>query len=156
MERNNMKLIFKLLKWTIFLPITILLLIGSLFAADSKPAKAKAYKYDEKHFTRLLHEEHGFIEGKTQKLPERFQADLWTEDTVIEVDWESKMYEGLGQALTYSFYSDDYHPGIVILDDINKNVNFHKFLDVFRYHEVKVWIVQVNRETGTILNIESL
>ena len=132
------KFLFKIL----FLPLTLIL---SLFtpAAAEKPKRVKN-PYDENYFTNLLIEEHGFEEGST--ISHKFRPDLFLSGYTIEVDWENKMFEGLGQALTYHYYREDSAgPGIVILDDVNKNVNFEKFLDVFDAYDIKVWIVQVDR-----------
>ena len=45
-------------------------------------------------------------------------------------------------------------PGIVILDDINKNVNYEKFLEVFDHFEVKVWIAEVERSSRKIIELK--
>ena len=145
------KKLFKLL----MLPFTILGLIISLVtpATADKPKKPRN-PYDENYFTDKLIAEHGFEAGTEYKLPHRFKADMYTEDYVIEVDWESKMYEGLGQALTYAYYSSTHtRPAIVILDDVNKSVDFQKFFEVFDAYDVKVWVVEVDRTNGDILNI---
>ena len=151
--------LFKFIFKVLLLPFTILGLILSLFTPAAATTKQRN-PYDENYFTNQLagrkfqkEYEIKFLQGTTQKLPNRFRADLWTSESVVEVDWEHKMYEGLGQALTYSYYSEGYKPGIVILDDINKNTNYHKFLDVFKHHGVKYWIVEVNRDTGEIRGI---
>ena len=145
--------LFKLVIKLILLPFTILGFIFSLFGsatADTKKVKIPTFKEDE--FTQLLVDSGQFDDGNTIKLPERFRADLVKDDYIIEVDWENKMYEGLGQALTYSYYGDK-KPGIVILDDINKNVNYHKFLEVFDHYNVKVWIVEVDKTKLELISV---
>ena len=148
-----MKLI-KLFIKIILLPITIISTIMGLFtgaAAADKPKRVKN-PYDENYFTQLLIDDHGFDAGCM--ISHKFKPDLFSEGYTIEVDWEGKMYEGLGQALTYDFYCEgSAGPGIVILDDVNKNVNFEKFFEVFDAYNVKVWIVKVDRTNGTILEI---
>ena len=144
-----MKLI-KLLFKIIFLPLTLII---SLFtpAVAEKPKRVKN-PYDENYFTQLLIDKHGFEEGCT--INRKFKPDLFMTGFTIEVDWEGKMYEGLGQALTYDYYCDDSAgPGIVILDDVNKNVDSEKFFEVFDAYNVKVWIAKVDKTNGTILEV---
>ena len=146
------KLIWKIL----ILPITILMFILSIFgsttvAEPKRTSKPKPITFKETDYTEQLWMHHGFTEGS--HIGERFQPDLFKDDYVIEVDWEGKMYEGLGQALVYSFKSGK-KPGIVILDDINRNVNFEKFLDVFDHYNVKVWIAEVEKTSKDIISLK--
>ena len=144
--------IIKLVLKILFLPLTILGFILGIFggSADAAPKKKKVPTYNEDHFTELLAKDWGF--EKADSLAHRLKPDLQYDVYIIEVDWEQKMYEGLGQALTYAYYAD-MKPAIVILDDVNKNVNFKKFLEVFEHYDVQVWVAEVNKQTGEILSV---
>ena len=140
--------------WKLFKLILAILTLGlSLFITGPVFAKKKSVRspYDENYFTNKLIDEHPFTKGCD--IGRKFKADLFRGSYVIEVDWESKMYEALGQALAYSFVCKK-KPAIVILDDINRKVNFHKFLDIFKHYKVKVWIVEVDKSNGTIISVK--
>ena len=55
--------------------------------------------------------------------------------------------------MVYSFITKK-KPGIVILNDVNQNRNFKKFLDIFDHYKVKVWIAKVDRSSKKIASIK--
>lgn len=139
------KLIWKVLK----LPFIVLGLILSLFSTSQAEVK-KPKTFKEVNYIEELWKHHNFEKGK--HIGQRFQPDLFFEGYVVEVDWEHKMYEALGQSLVYSYVSGK-KPGIVILDDINRNTNYEKFLDIFDHYEIKIWIAEVDKKSKEILNL---
>ena len=136
---NTLKTIWKIIK----LPFIAIAWIISLFA----PAVAERNPFNEAYFTNLLVESHGFMEGNT--LPNKLRPDLYRDDFVIEVDWTTKKYEAIGQALVYSHFTGK-KPAIVFLADKPMDV---RMISVLESLEIHYWVVQINKDEGKILSI---
>ena len=137
-----MKAIWNILKWTVFLPITLLVLW-------LMPSPAEAKSFNEQYFTEQLANNHGFDLATGTR---EFRPDLMRDGVVVEVDWEKKIYEGIGQSLVYA-HEFKRAPGIVILNDKMVGHNIDKYLPAIHSLNVKVWIANVCKDTGVIYSV---
>lgn len=135
---------FKNWKAQILWGIFVILLVAMPFIFGFA-VTAKAANYNENYFTNKLIKEYNFNRGKSIK---GFRSDLEKNGYTIEVDWETKIYEAIGQSLSYS-YKFGLKPGIVILD-FHKKEYYNKFIPILNNYNIKYWIFKVNKKTGKI------
>ena len=117
------------------------------------PVNAKPVKINEDYFTNAIIESNtGFTKGPTKK---GFRVDVRYGDYVVEVDWSHKVYEGIGQALVYS-YEFDSKPGLLLLHDVSKPEKYGKYIPTLKYLGIKTWIVSVDKKNGKVLGVNQL
>ena len=88
-------------------------------------------------------------------MPNKFKADLMDDEYVWEIDFGGhKVFEAIGQALVYSFYSGK-KPGVVILtrSDNEANKLREAFKPVLDEHNIKlVHYKIVDKHKGEIVD----
>ena len=82
------------------------------------------------------------------RLKDNTRVDILTQHYAIEVDFEKKWYEAIGQALHYELLTN-LIPGIVLIIDDNNSRNLERLLRVAEKYNIMVW--SIDRETEIII-----
>ncbi len=95
----------------------------------------------------------GEVEYKIQSEPERRKArvDCKTSTHAFEVDFGSKAYEGLGQALYYA-YMTNLKPGILLIHESKKdNSGIGRIRRYCEAHNIDLYIIDKNMKINHIV-----
>ena len=111
----------------------------------------RAYQQNEAYYNKVLLE---IIGGKAGvKIEQGLYVDIMTDTHAYEIDFASKNYEGLGQALVYAHYTG-LKPGLIILiRDKKELTTFNKIKPALDYYaelfdmDFRVFNI-INRTTG--------
>ena len=77
------------------------------------------------------------------RLDDNSRVDIITQTYAIEIDYDYKWYESIGQSLFYSIKTG-LRPGIVLLIDNQKYLN--RLLIVANKYNIKVWTINLESE----------
>ena len=86
----------------------------------------------------------------------RKRVDIVTDTHAIEVDWQSKWSEPIGQALFYA-NAENKKAGIAVLYDSSKSLNKNN-VKVLKFmsekYDIDLWWFEVDRVNGTYQHVD--
>ena len=134
------KLLFSLLSWLFYLVF---------------PSKKPPKLLRETYFSELLAKE--FFDGESEVTTLfRKRVDIVTDTHAIEVDWQSKWSEPIGQALFYA-NAENKKAGIAVLYDSSKSLNKNN-VKVLKFmserYDIDLWWFEVDRVNGTYQHVD--
>ena len=102
----------------------------------------------EKHYQAIAAK---ILDGKTEvTMPDRTRCDIVTTTHAIEVDWNAKWGESIGQSLNYAFQTDK-RTGIILITDTPTDLNEPiRVNSIIQHYELPITLWIIDKETETL------
>lgn len=97
------------------------------------------------------------LSGETEvTMGDRTRCDIVTATHAIEVDWNSKWGESIGQSLNYAFQTNKRGGIILIIDTPTDTKEAIRVNSIIRHYELPItlWVIDKESETLTLFSEE--
>jgi len=90
------------------------------------------------------------------KLKNGIRVDCMTDTFAYEVEWGKKLYEGIGQSLTYAHFTRKLPGVIVLLGDDADRKRFDLLKEVMEGLDMEILVYKVNKTSGSVKFLKTL